>query len=95
MRSCIQQTRPISIASKNTKTYARNSKSLFKCYSRSCFRKLNDKGEELTNDFILFHIDKNWSKLIPYKTIPKKFLRTILLFPLFRRVICELFEKGG
>ena len=95
MRSCIQQTCPISIASKNTKTYARNSKSLFKCYSRSCFRKLNDKGEELTNDFILFHIDKNWSKLIPYKTIPKKFLRTILLFPLFRRVICELFEKGG
>ena len=72
MRSCIQQTCPISIASKNTKTYARNSKSLFKCYSRSCFRKLNDKGEELTNDFNLFHVDKNWSKLIPYKTIPKK-----------------------
>ena len=95
MRSCIQQTCPISITSKNTKTYARNSKSLFKCYSRSCFRKLNDKGEELTNDFNLFHIDKNWSKLISYKTIPKKFLRTILLFPLFRRVICELFEKGG
>ena len=55
----------------------------------------DDKGEELTNDFNLFHIDKNWSKLISYKTIPKKFLRTILLFPLFRRVICELFEKGG
>ena len=64
MRSCIQQTCPISITSKNTKTDARNSKSLFKCYSRSCFRKLSDKGEELTNDFNLFHIDKNCSKLI-------------------------------
>ena len=95
MRSCIQQTCPISITSKNTKTYARNSKSLFKCYSRSCFRKLSDKGEGLTNDFNLFHFDKNCSKLTSHKTSQKKFHRTILLFPLFRRVICELFEKGG
>lgn len=78
MRSCIQPTCLISIISKNTKIYARNSKSLFKCYSRSYFRKLNDKGEGLTKDFNIFHIDKNCSKLISHKTSQKKFPRTIL-----------------